>query len=78
MMFAKYRCASCDLAIHGTHADPICHSSVYGAKHVLCKNCSQHEEEVLEETGTNYQPRLLQRYNAPKYDYNPYDDTAGL
>lgn len=66
------RCMSCDTFLG--RKDLHCHSSVYGSPDgYLCKNCSDTEEDEIEEAGTNNLPKLVERYKSEKRDYNPYD-----
>ncbi len=78
MRFARHHCASCELSIYGTKEDPVWHSGLYGSHHTLCKSCMRHEDDTIEEKGTNYIPELLKHYNTPNKsgNWNPYEEES--
>ncbi len=71
MLGRTVRCAACDVVLLDYRGKPVeqdvvlCESSIFGACGViLCKDCSNYEEEQIHQHGTNDIPQLLAQYKS--------------
>ena len=57
------KCSACGGVIHGVQH----HSSLYMVPELtwLCKSCSDHEEWLMDQAGTNDLPELRESYSKP-------------